>query len=87
MLRREGIQVGRKRLERLMRQAGLAGNSPRGGKGFTRHNPDTDLAPDLAQRDFTAPAPNRVRVTDLIRRIQTRLGYLSPIEFEEKHQR
>ncbi|MEU0844875.1 IS3 family transposase [Streptomyces sp. NPDC005962] len=85
ILRREGIQVGRKRVERLMRQAGLAGISPRKGKGFTRRDPDADLAPDLVQRDFTAPAPNRLWVTDLIRRIQKRLGYLSPIEFEEKH--
>ncbi|MYX59094.1 IS3 family transposase [Streptomyces sp. SID8382] len=60
VLRRAGIQVGRKRVERLMRQAGLAGISPRKGKGFTRHDPDADLAPDLVQRDFTAPAPNRL---------------------------
>lgn len=26
---------------------------------------DADLAPDLVQRDFTAPAPNRLWVTDL----------------------
>ncbi|WAP57986.1 IS3 family transposase [Streptomyces sp. S465] len=44
VLRREGIHVGRKRVERLMRQAGLAGISPRQGKGFTRRDPDDDLA-------------------------------------------
>ncbi|MBU3866256.1 IS3 family transposase [Streptomyces sp. 4503] len=65
VLRREGIHVGRKRVERLMRQAGLAGISPRGSKGFTRRDLDADLAPDLVQRDFTAPAPNRLWVTDL----------------------
>ncbi|MFF1279147.1 IS3 family transposase [Streptomyces marokkonensis] len=65
VLKREGIHVGRKRVERLMREAGLAGISPRRSKGFTRRDPDADLAPDLVQRDFTAPAPNRLWVTDL----------------------
>ncbi|MEV0412688.1 IS3 family transposase [Streptomyces sp. NPDC050448] len=64
VLRREGTRVGRKRVERLMRQAGLAGISPRRGKGFTRRDPDADLAPDLVQRDFTANGPNRLWVTD-----------------------
>jgi putative transposase len=65
VLKREGVHVGRKRVERLMRQAGLAGISPRRSKSFTRRDPDADLAPDLVQRDFTAPAPNRLWVTDL----------------------
>jgi putative transposase len=65
VLKREGVHVGRKRVERLMREAGLAGISPRRSKGFTRRDPDADLAPDLVQRDFTAPAPNRLWVTDL----------------------
>ncbi|MGW0779106.1 IS3 family transposase, partial [Streptomyces sp. NPDC002835] len=65
VLKREGFHVGRKRVERLMREAGLAGISPRRSKGFTRRDPDADLAPDLVQRDFTAPVPNRLWVTDL----------------------
>jgi putative transposase len=65
VLRREGVHVGRKRVERLMREAGLAGISPRRGKGFTRRDPNADLAPDLVQRDFTASEPNRLWVTDL----------------------
>jgi putative transposase len=65
VLKREGVHVGRKRVERLMRQAGLAGISPRRSKSFTRRDPDADLAPDLVQRDFTAHAPNRLWVTDL----------------------
>ncbi|GHH84711.1 DDE-type integrase/transposase/recombinase [Streptomyces capitiformicae] len=48
-----------------LREAGLAGISLRRSKGFTRRDPDADLAPDLVQRDFTAPAPNRLWVTDL----------------------
>lgn len=60
VLKREGVHVGRKRVERLMREAGLAGLSPRRGTGFTRRAPDADLAPDLVQRDFTANGPNRL---------------------------
>ncbi|MCP9946806.1 IS3 family transposase [Streptomyces somaliensis] len=65
VLKREGVHVGRKRVERLMRQAGPAGISPRRGKSFTRRDPDADLAPDLVRRDFTANGPNRLWVTDL----------------------
>jgi hypothetical protein len=64
VLRREGGHVGRKRVERLMREADIAGISPR-RKGFTHRDPKATLAPDLVQRDFTAPAPNRLWVTDL----------------------
>ncbi|MER5903970.1 IS3 family transposase [Streptomyces mirabilis] len=44
--------------------AEIAGISPRRG-GFTRRDPRATLAPDLVERDFTAPAPNRLWVTDL----------------------
>ncbi|MGW3851663.1 IS3 family transposase, partial [Streptomyces fagopyri] len=64
VLKREGVHVGRKRVERLMREADLAGVSPR-RSGFTRRDPKATLAPDLVQRDFTASAPNRLWVTDL----------------------
>ncbi|MFJ7498032.1 IS3 family transposase [Streptomyces sp. NPDC097727] len=64
VLRREGTHVGRKRVERLMREDGLVGVSPR-RKGFTRRDPKATLAPDLVQRDFTAEEPNRLWVTDL----------------------
>ncbi|MEW2631074.1 IS3 family transposase [Streptomyces sp. NPDC048389] len=63
-LKREDVHVGRKRVERLMGEADLAGISPR-RKGFTRRDPKATLAPDLVNRDFTAPAPNRLWVTDL----------------------
>ncbi|MFE2277705.1 IS3 family transposase [Streptomyces sp. NPDC059454] len=64
VLRREGTRVGRKRVERLMREADIAGISPR-RKGFTRRDPKATPAPDLVNRDFTASAPNRLWVTDL----------------------
>ncbi|MGY3684905.1 putative transposase [Streptomyces sp. TE33382] len=64
VLHREGARVGRKRVERLMREADISGVSPR-RKGFTRRDPKATLAPDLVNGNFTAPAPNRLWVTDL----------------------
>jgi putative transposase len=65
MLRRRGEAVSRKRVERLMRQAGLAGVSPARKVRTTVRNPADQLSDDLVKRDFTASAPNRLWVTDL----------------------
>ncbi|MFD7495862.1 IS3 family transposase [Streptomyces sp. NPDC059832] len=56
VLKREGVHVGRKRVGRLMREAGPAGISPSRGTGFTRRAPDADLAPDLVHREWAEPA-------------------------------
>ncbi|MEV0299179.1 IS3 family transposase [Nocardia sp. NPDC050710] len=69
MLRRRGVWVGRKRVERLMRQAGLQGAFLRKKWRIpsTRQNPRATPAPDLVNRDFTADAPNRLWVADATR--------------------
>ena len=63
-LHREGIQVGRCRVERLMRRLGLVG--ARRGKTVRTTVQDKDgvRAADLVQRQFTAGAPNRLWVAD-----------------------
>jgi putative transposase len=68
-LRRQGVRVGRKRVERLMRTHGLQGAHLRRGwrHGSTRQNPHHTAAPDLVERDFRAEAPNRLWVADLTR--------------------
>lgn len=68
-LRRDGIRVGRKRVERLMAAQGWQGAFLRRGwrGGSTRQNPRAVPASDLVQRDFTAPAPNRLWVADATR--------------------
>jgi putative transposase len=68
-LRRQGVRVGRKRVERLMRNHGLQGAHLRRGwkGGSTRQNPHHTAAPDLVERDFRASAPNRLWVADLTR--------------------
>jgi hypothetical protein len=65
-LRQDGIRVARKRVERLMRAAGLSGQlRRRRPKKTTISVPGVRLARDLVQRDFSPPAPNRLWVADL----------------------
>ena len=69
MLRRQGRQVGRKRVERLMRDRRPAGAFLRKKWRIpsTRSNPKATPAPDLVNRQFTAAAPNRLWVADATR--------------------
>ncbi|HEY6686002.1 MAG TPA: IS3 family transposase [Propionibacteriaceae bacterium] len=53
MLAREGIRVGRKRVERLMRQLGIQGAHLHEHWKTTRQDRDAAAAPDLVDRDFT----------------------------------
>jgi putative transposase len=65
-LRREGIEVARCTVERLMRDLGIAGVSAQPKKPRTTV-PDAGAGrpADLLERDFTAPAPNRRWVADI----------------------
>jgi putative transposase len=64
-LKREGHQVPRCQVERLMRGAGLRG-AVRGRKPFTTTRPDLLAArpPDLVDRQFRASRPNELWVVD-----------------------
>lgn len=70
----KGLRVGRKRVARLMSQAGLAGVSRRKFVVTTVQG-DGRQAPDLVERDFTAEAPDRLWVAD-ITYIPTWAGFL-----------
>ena len=70
----KGVHVGRKRVARLMSQAGLAGVSRRKFV-VTTVKDDGRRAPDLVERNFTAQAPNRLWVAD-ITYIPTWSGFL-----------
>lgn len=65
-LKREGEEVGRGRVQRLMREAGIQG-AKRRGKPWRTTTPDPEARrrPDLVERDFSAGAPNRLWVGDL----------------------
>jgi putative transposase len=64
-LKDEGVRVGKKRVSRLMRKAGLEGASRRRRKGTTCRDQDARPAPDLVQRDFAATGPDRLWVADI----------------------
>jgi transposase InsO family protein len=65
-LKRQGLEVGRHRVARLMRERGLAGITRRKRQNLTR--PDSAAAaaaiPDLLRREFTAPMPGLKLIGD-----------------------
>jgi putative transposase len=61
----EGVRCGRKRVARLMRLAGLAGCHRRRPFHTTARDPQATPAPDLAQRQFVATAPNQLWIADI----------------------
>jgi putative transposase len=64
-LGRAGEEVGRGRVERLMRGNGIQGAKRRGKPWRTTiGDPAAARPPDLVQRDFTASAPNLLWVSD-----------------------
>jgi putative transposase len=64
-LREAGVRVGRKRVARLLKQAGLRGVSRRKWLGTTVRAAHARPAPDLVQRAFTATGPNQLWVADI----------------------
>lgn len=64
-LRDEDVRVGRKRVERLMRTAGLAGYVKRRKFRTTFGVRGVRVADDLVERDFNPPAPNRLWASDI----------------------
>lgn len=69
-----GVQVGKNRVARLMREAGVAGISRR-RFAITTVRDGARQAPDLVERRFTADAPNVLWVAD-ITYIPTWAGFL-----------
>ena len=70
-----GIRVGRKRVERLMKAAGISGLLPRKRRRTTVRLPGVRVAPDLVERDFRPDGPNRTWSAD-ITYISTWEGFL-----------
>ena len=64
-LRDEEVRVGRKRVERLMRAAGLSGYVKRRKFRTTFGLPGVRVADDLVERGFNPPAPNRLWASDI----------------------
>ena len=65
-LKADGLSVGRKRIARLMRAAGIAGISRRRSAPITtRQATDHHPASDLVRRNFMAERPNELWVADM----------------------
>lgn len=64
-LQREGFDVGRDRVARLMRELGLTGVVRKAHKTITTSGAETERPADLVKRQFSASAPNRLWVADL----------------------
>ncbi len=64
-LRANGEHVGRKRIARLMKRAGLAGRRRRRFQATTDSKHAFPIAPNVLERDFTATEPNQAWVTDI----------------------
>jgi putative transposase len=64
-LNRRGHQIARCTVHRLMRTEGLRGISRAKGPRTTIPGTGPDSRPDLLDRDFRSPAPNRVWVADI----------------------
>lgn len=60
-----GIYVSRKRVERLMRQAGISGLVAKKRGRTTIRVPGVRVADDLVERQFTPPSPNVLWIADV----------------------
>jgi len=74
-LRELGVRCSRKRVERLMRKAGLQGCMRGRRKGTTRRGKRSAAAEDLVKRDFAATQVDRIWVAD-ITYVATQEGFL-----------
>lgn len=75
-LRDRGIQIGKQRLARLMREAGVQGKTPRRKHPqTTQSDPKNPVVPNLLNRQFAVEKHNEVWLTD-ITYIETGEGYL-----------
>jgi len=81
-----GIRVGRKRVERLMRAAGVSGLIARRRGRTTIRVPGVRVCEDLVDRAFAAAAPNRLWVAD-ITYLRTWEGWLYLVAVQDLYSR
>jgi putative transposase len=63
-----GVQCGRRRVARLMREATLCGCMMRGKRrSTTRRDKRADAAPELVDRRFLSASPDRLWLADITR--------------------
>ena len=82
----DGERIGRKRVERLMRQAAISGMVRRKRGRTTVSVPGVRVCEDLVDRCFAAAAPNRVWVAD-ITYLRTWQGWLYLVAVQDLYSR
>ena len=82
----DGERVGRERVERLMRQAGLSGLLARKRGRSTVRVPGVRICEDLVDRAFIAAAPDRLWVAD-ITHLRTWEGWLYLVAVQDLYSR
>src|SRR3954452_25241752 len=82
----DGERVGRKRVERLMREAGIGGLVRRRRGRTTIRVPGVRVCEDLVDRAFAAEAPNRIWVAD-ITYLRTWQGWLYLVAVQDVYSR
>jgi putative transposase len=82
----DGERIGRKRVERLMRAAGITGMVARRRGRTTIRVPGVRVCEDLVDRAFAAEAPNRIWVAD-ITYLRTWQGWLYLVAVQDLHSR
>jgi putative transposase len=82
----DGERIGRKRVERLMKKAGLSGLIAKKWKASTIRVPGVRVADDLLDRDFSADAPNQRWVAD-ITYLRTWEGWLYLVAVQDLYSR
>lgn len=75
VLNEAGVACGKHRVARLRREAGIVARREARFRVMVEHHQTPQAAPDLLDRQFTAPEPNRVWVGDMTF-IRTREGWL-----------
>ncbi|MBA3614597.1 MAG: IS3 family transposase [Rubrobacteraceae bacterium] len=70
-----GVECGRRRVARLMREAGLSGCMRGKRRSTTRRDESATAAPDLVDRRFLSASPDRLWLAD-ITYLPTRQGFL-----------
>lgn len=64
-LKRQGLEVGRRRVAGLMREHGIAGITRRKRRSLTKPDRAAAVVPDLIRREFSAPMPGLKLVGDI----------------------
>lgn len=75
LLQARGVACGKHRVARLRAQAGIEAKRKRRFRVKVEHHKSASASPDLLDRQFSAPAPDRVWVGDMTF-IRTRQGWL-----------